>query len=132
MNPKCLGRAIPDTFDARSADFTGLKMRRITRADSGRRSGAPSRSIVVIVVIVVVGGAKATRLRVDRHFARLPIMDPVTSIYLPLREMTTFDHPSVCNFCKNLLCGHWAISRNEGGWLGLLRVRDHQVNAPGE
>src|SRR5215469_15158099 len=27
-----------------------------------------------------------------------PFMDPVTSIYLPLREMTTFDHPSVCNF----------------------------------
>jgi hypothetical protein len=32
MNPKCLGRAIPDTFSARSADLTGLKMRRITRA----------------------------------------------------------------------------------------------------
>src|SRR5262249_13947312 len=27
-----------------------------------------------------------------------PFMDPVTSIYLPLRETTTFDHPSVCNF----------------------------------
>src|SRR5262249_17525676 len=24
-----------------------------------------------------------------------PFMDPVTSIYLPLREMRTFDHPSV-------------------------------------
>ena len=34
MNPKCLGRAIPDTFSARSADLTGLKMRRITRAVS--------------------------------------------------------------------------------------------------
>src|SRR5262249_30386215 len=34
MNPKCLGRNVPDTFDARSADFTGLKMRRITRAAS--------------------------------------------------------------------------------------------------
>ena len=34
MNPKCLGRAFPDTFSARSADLTGLKMRRITRAAS--------------------------------------------------------------------------------------------------
>ena len=33
-NPKCLGRSVPDTFDAKSADFTGLKMRRITRAAS--------------------------------------------------------------------------------------------------
>ena len=49
----------------------GLNLRRSpARADSGRRSGAPSGSIVVIVVVV---GAKATRLRVDRHFARLPI-----------------------------------------------------------
>src|SRR5215470_458967 len=32
MNPKCLGRAVPDTFSAKSADSTGLKMRRITRA----------------------------------------------------------------------------------------------------
>ena len=43
------------------------------RADSGRRTGAPSGSIVVIVVVV---GAKPTRLRVDRHFARLPIHGP--------------------------------------------------------
>src|SRR5262249_13826462 len=34
MNPKCLGRSVPDTFDAKSADFTGLKMRRITRGVS--------------------------------------------------------------------------------------------------
>src|SRR5262245_10503511 len=34
MNPKCLGNSLPDTFDAKSADFTGLKMRRITRAVS--------------------------------------------------------------------------------------------------
>ena len=33
-NPKCLGRSVPDTFDAKSADFTGLKMRRITRGVS--------------------------------------------------------------------------------------------------
>ena len=33
-NPKCLGGTIPDTFSARSADLTGLKMRRITRAVS--------------------------------------------------------------------------------------------------
>jgi hypothetical protein len=43
------------------------------RADLGRRTGAPSGSIVVIVVVV---GAKPTRLRVDRHFARLPIHGP--------------------------------------------------------
>jgi len=49
----------------------GLNPRRSpARADLGRRTGAPSGSIVVIVVVV---GAKATRLRVDRHFARLPI-----------------------------------------------------------
>jgi hypothetical protein len=49
----------------------GLSLRRSpARADSGRRTGAPSGSIVVIVVVV---GAKATRLRVDRHFANLPI-----------------------------------------------------------
>src|SRR5262245_65543842 len=49
----------------------GLNLRRSpARADSGRRTGASSGSIVVIVVVV---GAKATRLRVDRHFARLPI-----------------------------------------------------------
>jgi len=30
-NPKCLGRTVPDTFSARSAHLTGLKMRRITR-----------------------------------------------------------------------------------------------------
>src|SRR6516162_2528237 len=34
MNPKCLGRPFPDTFSARSAHLTGLKMRRITRAVS--------------------------------------------------------------------------------------------------
>ena len=34
MNPKCLGRNVPDTFDAKSAHLTGLKMRRITRAAS--------------------------------------------------------------------------------------------------
>src|SRR5262245_52850933 len=27
-----------------------------------------------------------------------PFIEPVTSIYLPLRETATFDHPSVCNF----------------------------------
>src|SRR5215510_5743987 len=31
---KCLGRTVPDTFDAKSAHLTGLKMRRITRAAS--------------------------------------------------------------------------------------------------
>src|SRR5262249_15244592 len=42
MNPKCLGRAIPDTSSARSADSTGLKMRRITRAVSiGRKAFDP-------------------------------------------------------------------------------------------
>src|SRR5262249_50321382 len=34
MNPKCLGTTVPDTFSAKSADSTGLKMRRITRAVS--------------------------------------------------------------------------------------------------
>ena len=34
MNPKCLGRAFPDTFSARSAHLTGLKMIRITRGAS--------------------------------------------------------------------------------------------------
>src|SRR6516164_11602449 len=34
MNPKCLGRSVPDTFGAKSAHLTGLKMRRITRAAS--------------------------------------------------------------------------------------------------
>ena len=34
MNPKCLGRAIPDTSSARSAHLTGLKMIRITRGAS--------------------------------------------------------------------------------------------------
>src|SRR6516225_624647 len=34
MNPKCLGRAIPDTSSARSAHLTGLKMIRISRAFS--------------------------------------------------------------------------------------------------
>src|SRR5262245_6090125 len=33
-NRKCLGRNVPDTFDAKSAHLTGLKMRRITRAVS--------------------------------------------------------------------------------------------------
>src|SRR5262249_37631049 len=34
MNPKCLGRNFPDTFDARSADSTGLFSMLITRAVS--------------------------------------------------------------------------------------------------
>src|SRR6516164_5752934 len=34
MNPKCQTRPGFDTFGARSADFTGLKMRRITRGVS--------------------------------------------------------------------------------------------------
>jgi hypothetical protein len=34
MNPKCLGGSFPDTFSARSAHLTGLKMIRITRAAS--------------------------------------------------------------------------------------------------
>src|SRR6516225_3835089 len=32
MNPKCQGRAIPDTFSARSAHLTGLKMMPVSRA----------------------------------------------------------------------------------------------------
>ena len=32
-NPKCLGGNVPDTFSARSAHLTGLKMRRITRVE---------------------------------------------------------------------------------------------------
>jgi hypothetical protein len=32
-NPKCQTRPGFDTFSAKSADLTGLKMRRITRAD---------------------------------------------------------------------------------------------------
>jgi len=39
MNPKCLGGSVPDTFSARSADLTGLKMRRITRAVSLNHQG---------------------------------------------------------------------------------------------
>jgi hypothetical protein len=38
-NPKCLGGSVPDTFSARSAHLTGLKMGRITRAVSRRTSG---------------------------------------------------------------------------------------------
>src|SRR5262245_23733385 len=34
MNPNGLGTPVPDTFSAKSADSTGLKMRRITRAAS--------------------------------------------------------------------------------------------------
>src|SRR5215468_966265 len=34
MNPKCQTRPEFDTFSAKSADLTGLKMRRITRAVS--------------------------------------------------------------------------------------------------
>src|SRR5215475_7415435 len=34
MNPKCLGGPLPDTFSAKSAHLTGLKMIRITRAAS--------------------------------------------------------------------------------------------------
>ena len=33
-NPKCLGGDFPDTFSAKSAHLTGLKIRRITRAGS--------------------------------------------------------------------------------------------------
>ena len=33
-NPKCLAGTVPDTFSARNAELTGLKMRRITRAAS--------------------------------------------------------------------------------------------------
>ena len=33
-NAKCLGRPLPDTFDAKNAHLTGLKMIRITRAVS--------------------------------------------------------------------------------------------------
>src|SRR6516164_1582003 len=39
MNPKCLGGSVPDTFDAKNAHLTGLKMIRITRAVSCRTSG---------------------------------------------------------------------------------------------
>jgi hypothetical protein len=74
----------------------GLNLRRSpARAESGRRSGAPSGSIVVIVVVV---GAKPTRLRVDCHFARLPIHGSGHIDISAVVEMTTFDHPSVCNF----------------------------------
>src|SRR5262245_61940264 len=44
MNPKCLGTSFPDTFSARSAHLTGLKMIRITRAVSlPDASRAPDR-----------------------------------------------------------------------------------------
>src|SRR5262245_30006144 len=46
-----------------------------------------------------------------------PFMDPVTSIYLPLRVMTTFDHPSVCNF-SNTCSAVTGLSpaMKAGGW----------------
>src|SRR5262249_56743274 len=108
----------------------GLILRRSpARADSGRRSGAPSGSIVVIVVVV---GAKATRLRVDRHFARLPIHGPG---HFDISAVAGDGdvRPSVClQFLQDLLRGHWAVSRNESGRLGLLRVGDRQAGASGE
>jgi hypothetical protein len=35
-NAKCLGERVPDTFDARSAHLTGLKMMPVNRAINGQ------------------------------------------------------------------------------------------------
>ena len=42
MNPKCQTRPGFDTFSAKSADLTGSKMRRITRAASCARASGPT------------------------------------------------------------------------------------------
>src|SRR5262249_19881049 len=106
----------------------GLNLRRSpARADSGRRTGASSGSIVVIVVVV---GAKATRLRVDLHFARLPIHGPG---HFDISAVARDDdvRPSVrLQLLQHLLCRHWAVSRNESGCL--WRVGDRQAYASGE
>src|SRR5215831_1406710 len=45
MNPKCLGRGIPDTSNARSAHLTGLKMIRITAPFHSITSSARAGSV---------------------------------------------------------------------------------------
>ena len=61
-----------------------------------------------------------------------PFMEPVTSIYLPLREMATFDHPSVCNFSRTCSAVTGRSPAMRRGSRGLLRVCDRQANASGE
>src|SRR5262245_785713 len=103
--------AVLQGLPSRKVSGEGLHLSRPpARADSGRRSGAPSGSIVVIVIVV---GAKATRLRVDRHFARLPIHGPG-------------------HFDISAVAGDDDFSRNESGCLDLLRVGDRQADASGK
>jgi hypothetical protein len=62
-NPKCLGGSFPDTFNAKSADSTGLKMNRITRAVSFDRPGPPPLRRRYYGSPVVKGVPKSTALR---------------------------------------------------------------------
>ena len=75
------------------------------------------------IVVVIRRGIKASGFRIDCHFAG--------SMYLPLREMMTLDHPSV-QFLPHLLQSDRVVPRNESGCGGLLRVRDHKARGCGE
>src|SRR5215831_6421606 len=80
MNPKCQTGPTFDTFSARSAHLTGLKMRRITRGE----------------FIALVGGAAAwppaPRLkgRYSNRLNRIPRkLDPL----LPAQQLQQYQHP---------------------------------------
>jgi hypothetical protein len=89
----------------------------------------PSRSIVIVVIIV---GSKATRLRVDSHFAGLPIQG---SGRFDVSAVARDDdvRPSIgLQFLADLLCGDGLVARNESGRGRRLRICDHEACGCGE
>jgi hypothetical protein len=64
---------------------------------------APLRGLTIVLLQSSSSSSAARRRPICESTAILPaspFRDPVASIYLPLRETTTFDHPSDCNFSR--------------------------------
>jgi len=107
MNPKCLGKDFPDTFGARSAHLTGLKMRRITRAVSFNTSSARQDAAQFLRQFKVT----------FRPFKKLPAASSRPWRSVPTRSAIARRDPSLLSPCMWMVTSACAASdgRLRGG-----------------